>query len=355
MFVGGAPNRYASRPVLLVADLPRWFSTATAVSLGLVFGSFLNVVIYRLPRGESVVFPGSRCPACAAPIRGYDNVPILSFLWLRGRARCCRAPISVRYPLVELIGGLLAWAILELVALERPFETPLWLGAALFAAYLALGLGLVAAAFIDVEQMILPDEITIGGAALGLLTAPLRLDVSSVAGAPWAGWLAPLGPAAVAWGDAAFGALVGFLGIYLPFDLLYRKLRGRTGMAQGDAKLVMLAGAWFGWPGALFALLAGAVQGTVAGAALLVARGRIEEPQAVREERAALRAAIDAAEGEERASLEAALQADPLGTEPEPGALQARIPFGPFLILAIFEYLFFGPSLVALYLDFTWL
>ncbi len=339
--------------MLLVADLPRWFLTTTAVSLGLVFGSFLNVVIYRLPRGESVAFPGSHCPACGAPIRGYDNVPLLSYLLLRGRARCCRAPISIRYPLVELTGGLLAWSTLELVALDRPFDTPLWLGGLLFAAYLALGLGLVAAAFIDIDQMILPDEITLGGAALGLLTAPLRLDVSSVASAPWAGWLVPLGPAAVAWGDAAFGALAGFLGIYLPFDLLYRKLRGRTGMAQGDAKLVMLAGAWFGWVGALFALLAGAVQGTLGGIALLLTRGRIDEPAAVREERAALQAAIAAAEGEERAALEAALEADPLGQEPDPGALQARIPFGPFLILAIFEYLFFGPALVALYLDWT--
>jgi leader peptidase (prepilin peptidase)/N-methyltransferase len=201
--------------------------------------------------------------------------------------------------------------------------------------------------------MILPDEITLGGTALGLLSAPLRLEPGAIAHAPGVGGLEPLGPAAVLWGDAAFGALVGFVGIWFPFDFLYRRLRGRTGMALGDAKLVMLAGAWFGWPGALFALLAGAVQGTVAGAILLLVHGRIDEPEAVREERATLLAAIAAAEGEERAALEAELAADPLGSEPEPGILQSRLPFGPFLILAILEYLFFGPGLLARSLDWT--
>lgn len=334
-----------------LTDFPGWFLIATAVAFGLVFGSFLNVVIHRLPRGENLAFPGSHCPACGAPIRGYDNIPLLSWLVLRGRARCCRAPIPGRYPLVELCGGLLAWAILELLLLERPGETPLWLAVTLFSLYLALGLGLIAAAFIDVEAMILPDELTLGGALLGLLSAPLRDEVSAVAAAPGATLLSPLGAAAVAWGDSLFGAVVGFLGIWLPFDLLYRRLRGRTGMAQGDAKLVMLAGAWFGWPGALFALLAGAVQGTVVSLALLFTKGSLEEPTLVREERAALRAALEIATGEERAALEAELAEDPLGTEPESGLLRARIPFGPFLVLALLEYLFFGPALVTLYLD----
>src|ERR1041384_4924010 len=96
------------------------------VSLGLVFGSFLNVVIYRLPRGESVAFPGSHCPSCGAPIRALDNVPILGWLALRGRARCCSAPISARYPLVELLGGLLAGALVQTTVLTLPVDTPLW-------------------------------------------------------------------------------------------------------------------------------------------------------------------------------------------------------------------------------------
>ena len=340
--------------MLTLADLPYWFLATTAVAVGLVFGSFLNVVIHRLPRGESVALPGSRCPACGAPIRAYDNVPILSWLVLRGRARCCHVRISPRYPLIELVGGLLAWAILQVVVLRDPFATPLWLGGVRFAIYLALGLGLVAAAFIDLEHMILPDEITLGGTVLGLLSAPLRTDVSLVAHAPGVELLgARMGPLGSAWGDAAFGAFVGFFMIWIPFDLLYRVIRGRTGMALGDAKLAMLAGAWFGWPGAVFALLAGAVQGTAVTATVLVVRGRIEEPEAVKQERAELRAAIEAAEGEERQRLEEERAADPLADEPEEGVLQARLPFGPFLVLAVVEYMLFGPELVGYYLEWT--
>ncbi len=338
--------------MLTLIDLPYWFLATTAVAVGLVFGSFLNVVIHRLPRGENIAFPGSHCPACGAPIRAYYNVPVLSWLLLAGRARCCRIRISPRYPLVELIGGLLAWAILELVVLRDPAGTPLWLGGVLFAAYLALGLGLVAAAFIDIEHMILPDEITIGGAVLGLLTAPLRGDVSVIASAPGTEWLGEhLGLWAVPVGDAVFGAVVGLLMIWLPFDVLYRVVRGRTGMALGDAKLVMLAGAWFGWPGAIFALLAGAVQGTVVMLAVFISQGRIEEPTAVRQEREELRAAIEAAEGEERERLAAELAADPLADEPEEGLLRARLPFGPFLVLAVLEHMLFGRELVGFYLD----
>ncbi len=338
--------------MLTLIDFPYWFLATTAVAVGLVFGSFLNVVIYRLPRDENIAFPGSHCPACGAPIRVYDNIPVFSWVLLGGRARCCRARISARYPLVELIGGLLAWAILQMIVLRDPAATPLWLGAVWFAAYLALGLGLVAAAFIDVEHMILPDEVTIGGVVLGLLTAPLRSDVSVIARAPGTDWLgAQFGTWAATWGDAAFGAGIGFLMIWLPFDVLYRLIRGRTGMALGDAKLVMLAGAWFGWPGAVFALLAGAVQGTVVMATVLVTQGRIEEPDAVKQERQQLREAIEAAEGEERERLAAELASDPLADEPEDGVLRARLPFGPFLVLAVLEHMLFGRELVGFYLD----
>lgn len=96
------------------------------VSLGLAFGSFLNVVIYRLPRGESVSHPASRCPGCGRPIRVYDNIPVLSWLLLWGRARCCKVRISPRYPLVEALGGLIAWAIVRTVVFELPDETVWW-------------------------------------------------------------------------------------------------------------------------------------------------------------------------------------------------------------------------------------
>ena len=317
-----------------LADLPPPLILGVAVSLGLLFGSFLNVVIHRLPREQSVVTPGSRCGACGTPIRAYDNVPIVSWLLLRGKARCCGAKISARYPLVELLGGLFAWALVETVVADLAPETAWWRVVLVFALYLALGLGLIAAAFIDLEHMLLPDEITVGGTALGILTVPLR---------PEATWLGAVG-----------GAAFGFLLIWLPFDLLYRKLRGQSGMGLGDAKLVMLAGAWFGWSGALFTLLAGALQGTIGAIVLLLTQGKIEEPEAVREERAELLRHLETLEGEERRAFEEELKKDPIANEPEPGLAKARLPFGPFLALSALQFLLFGKVLVRDYLRWVW-
>ena len=317
-----------------LAELPYELILGTALALGLAFGSFLNVVIHRVPREQSLIRPGSHCPACGTAIRAYDNLPVLGWLLLRGRARCCGARISIRYPLVELCGGLLAWAIVAILISDLPAETPWWRALAFFAAYLALGLGLIAAAFIDLEHMILPDEITVGGTLLGVLTVPLRPESSLV--------------------ESLLGAALGFLMIWLPFDVLHRALRGKPGMGLGDAKLVMLAGAWFGWPGALFTLLAGAVQGTLVTLAVLIAQGRIEEPEAVRRERAELRAELEKAEGAEREALERELELDPIGSEPEPGLGKARLAFGPFLALSTLEYMLFGKMLVRDYLRLAW-
>jgi leader peptidase (prepilin peptidase)/N-methyltransferase len=312
-------------PVPSLADFPPLFLIVFAVALGLILGSFLNVVIYRLPRGESIAFPGSHCPQCGQPIKPRDNVPVLSYLLLGGRARCCKAPISPRYPLVEAIGGLLAWAVMRSIVLELPGDPSLGRALAVFGAYLALGLGLVAAAFIDLEHMLLPDELTLGGAGLGIATVPLRPDIT--------------------FKEAILGAAVGFLVVWLPFIVVYEKVRGRPGMGLGDAKLVLLAGAWFGWFGAAFSLLAGAVQATAVMLALLAAGRKIEEPQAVIEERRALREALEQAEGAEREALERELADDPLAKEPEPGLAAARLAFGPFIVLAILEFMFYGPIL----------
>ena len=317
-----------------MAELPPWFIVAVAVALGLAFGSFLNVVIYRLPRGLNVAHPGSRCPACDTPIRGYDNIPVVSWLVLRGRARCCKAPIAVRYPLIETMGGLLAWAIVQMKVLPLPPDTEFWRWGTLFALYLAVGLGLIAAAFIDLEHLYLPDEITLGGAVLGLVSVLFREDLD--------------------WQQALLGAALGFVMVWLPFDLLYSRLRGAPGMGLGDAKLVMLAGAWFGWKGALFALLAGAVQGTLGATAVYLATGVIEEPDAVKAERQAMQEALANAEGKERAELERELARDPIAQEPEPGLAKARLAFGPFLVLACLEYLLFGDIIVEGYLNWVW-
>lgn len=306
---------------MLVSDFPPLLLRLFAVAFGLVWGSFLNVVIHRVPRGMSVVHPPSHCPTCQAPIVATRNVPLLGWLWLRGRAACCGAKIPARYPLVEALGGVCSVAVLEITALAEPPGTSALHGLMLYLAHLALVLGLVAAAFIDLEHMIVPDSISIGGTLLGLATSPMR---------------------DMAWSDAWIGAGVGFVLVWLPFDVLYGKLRGKPGMGLGDAKLTMLAGAWLGATGAAFVLGAGAIQGTLATLVLLLSGRGLEEPEAVRREREELRAELEKLPPEERAELERELGEDPLAEEPEAGLGKARIAFGPFLILAILECLLLG-------------
>jgi leader peptidase (prepilin peptidase)/N-methyltransferase len=313
-----------------ISDFPPWFLRTFAVCFGLVWGSFLNVVIYRVPREMSVVRPGSRCPACGVPVRPWDNIPVLGYLLLRGRARCCGATLSPRYPLVEAAGGLLSLAILEAVIFRLPEATPLARALAIYAADLALALGLLAATFIDLEHMYIPDAITLGGAALGVATASFR---------------------SMGFADALIGAAAGFGMVWLPFVVIYPRIRGgKVGMGLGDAKLLVLAGAWFGWGGALFVLGAGAVQGTIAALVTLLVRGRIEEPEAVREERERIRAELEAMSEEERAEAEKELADDPLAEEPGEGVGQARMAFGPFLALATLEFLLVGRDVVGAYL-----
>lgn len=307
---------------MLFSDLPLSLVRAVAIVFGLLWGSFLNVVIYRVPRGMSVVHPPSHCPSCGAPVKPWLNVPVLSYVVLRGKTSCCGAKMSARYPLVELLGGGLSLAIVEVLLRDLPARTTLAEGAGLYLAYLALALGLLAAAFIDLEHMLLPDSVTIGGTLLGIATAGLR-DMP--------------------YGASVLGAAIGFGVVWLPFILLYKLVRGREGMGLGDAKLLALAGAWFGWLGAVVVLFAGAIQGSVAAIAVVSTRGKIEEPEAVRQDREELAKA--AADGDEEAK--ALLAEDPLGAEPEEGFGKARLPFGPFLILSIYEFLFFGDRIVA--------
>lgn len=244
-------------PALLLAGLV----------LGLLVGSFLNVVVHRLPRGESVVFPGSRCPACHAPIRPWHNVPVLSWLLLRGRCRACGARIALRYPAVELLCGLLFLAVLARYGLS-PYTLLYWLFAA----------GLLAAALIDFEHQIIPDEISLGGLALGLLAFPLL------------GWHAGL-----PWTEAARPAFVGALlggGLLWTVGFVHARLSvafGRTfphwpgddeppprptqldywtwfpGMGFGDVKLLAMVGAFLGPAGVLETIFAAAALGLVLG------------------------------------------------------------------------------------------
>ncbi len=312
--------------VLTLADLPPWLFRVFGPLFGLLWGSFLNVVIYRVPEGLSVVTPPSHCPACQTPIKIYDNIPVFGWLFLRGKARCCGVKVSPRYPAIEAMGGLLAWAIIEIVIFRLPPETSLGRCLAIFGADLALALALVAAAFIDLDHLYIPDAITLGGALFGLATVSFRPPMTYL--------------------EAGIGAVGGFLLVWLPFDVLYRWLRGRTGMALGDAKLVMMAGAWFGIEGAVFALVAGSIQGSLAAGVTLFFKGKLDEPEAVEREKAAILAEIAALPPEERAEAEKELEGDPLFEKGDASALGARIPFGPFLAISIIEFLLVGRDIL---------
>lgn len=299
-----------------------------AVAFGLVFGSFLNVVIHRVPLGQNVAHPPSACPKCGKPIAAYDNIPVLSWLILGGKGRCCKTPIAARYPAVELLGGVMAWAMLEGLVLSDP-ERPLLLGVALFFVYTFFALTLVALVFIDLEHMLLPDSLTLPLGVVGLLTAPLR-DIGLV--------------------DVASGALLGYLIVWGPFIWLYARLRGHAGMGLGDAKLLCAIGCWFGPPGVLFALLAGSVQGTGVALVVFALRGKLEEPASVQAERREIQEHLAALGEEERAQAELEFAQDPLAFEAKAGLGQARLAFGPFLALAALEYALWGEAL----LDWMW-
>jgi leader peptidase (prepilin peptidase) / N-methyltransferase len=220
-----------------------------AAVLGLIVGSYLNVVIYRVPLGLSTVLPRSRCPHCGAAIRMVDNVPVLSFLLLRGRCRQCGAHISWRYPAVEA-----ATAALFLACFLRFGISPEAPVAALLAALL------LALAMIDYDHMILPDVLTYPGIALGILLQPL---------VSWARlWEGPWGAVA----GAALGALAGG-GLLLAVWTAWYLWRREEGMGLGDVKMLALLGAFLGWRGMLVSLFAAALLGSVAGLTLMAFRG----------------------------------------------------------------------------------
>lgn len=215
---------------------------ALAGVIGALVGSFLNVVIYRLPRGESVVTPRSHCPHCATPIRPIDNVPIVSWLWLRGRCRRCREPISARYPLVELVSAVLAAGL----------AVRLGPGIAAVAAFY-FAASLLALTYIDLDVQLLPDRLTLPGIAVGLLVA----------------FVAPPGDRLVAPQAAIVGTLLGGGMLWL-VAWAYHAITGREGMGGGDVKLLAMIGAFLGWQGVLLTLLLASFIGSAIGIALMI-------------------------------------------------------------------------------------
>jgi leader peptidase (prepilin peptidase) / N-methyltransferase len=217
------------------------FGLVAAGVLGLLVGSFLNVVAYRLPREESLVRPGSRCPSCGTPIAWHDNVPVLSWLLLRARCRSCRAPIPPRYPALEL-GNAVLWTLVFRVA---PSWCDFATGAFLCSAALALFL-------IDLDFEILPDAITLPGIAIGI-----ALSFCSARRTPL---------------SAVLGAALGAGGLFL-LAFAYEKIAGQEGMGLGDVKMLGMAGALLGPAGMVVTIMAASLAGSIVGVALMLARG----------------------------------------------------------------------------------
>ena len=236
--------------------------TMIAVAIfGAIIGSFLNVVIHRLPLEESIVFPNSRCPSCRAAIRGYDNIPIISYLLLRGRCRACRAPVSWRYPAVELLTAALFAATFLLrsgFSLSLPFDL-------LFVA------AIIALIFIDAEHMILPNAITYPGIALAFIARAIIPNLYGV-GVLTEGALAGSPAWAVSLVGAIIGALIGGGSLWL-VGWLWERLRGVEAMGLGDVKMMFMVGAYLGWPLTVLTIFIAVLAGSIVGVALMARRG----------------------------------------------------------------------------------
>ncbi|HVO29543.1 MAG TPA: prepilin peptidase [bacterium] len=216
--------------------------------LGALVGSFLNVVILRVPERRSIVHPPSHCPKCQAPIRWFDNIPVLSWLLLRGKCRSCRAPISARYPAVEALTSLLFVAVVWKFGLQ--LHT---------AAYLAFTATMVALTFIDLDHRIIPNVISVPGIAAGVALA-FVLPHSDGA------WL-PVG-----WKASLLGVVVGG-GSLLVTALAYEFVARREGMGMGDVKMLAMIGAFLGIGAVPFVFMASALLGSVVGIVLMVVTG----------------------------------------------------------------------------------
>ncbi len=277
-------------------------------ALGAAIGSFLNVVIYRVPVGLSVVRPASRCPSCETTIKAWHNIPVLGYLLVRGKCASCGVKLSIRYPLVELAVGLLSLALFH--DLAGGLLTPEALVAEGFFAdvlgpfvlYLVFLAGLVAITFIDLDWFVIPN-------AISLPAIPLGIAASAVAGHA----------IGVTWQDSALGAALG-AGVLLAVIFGYAWATGREGMGGGDWKLLGAIGAWLGWQALVPVLLASSLQGLAL--AVLFRRGfAVEELPPLPDEAPPAPAEDQAGEGKSFRHL--------------------AVPFGPFLALAAVEYLLF--------------
>jgi leader peptidase (prepilin peptidase) / N-methyltransferase len=262
------PQLFAPANLTFLFDppLPVYFILIVVGVFGAIIGSFLNVVIHRLPEEQSIVFPNSRCPACSAAIGWYDNIPLLSYVILRGRCRGCKQGISIRYPAVELLTGLLYVAVTWHSGLSwaLPFDL-------LFVS------ALIALVFIDAEHMILPNAITYCGmvfvliarVVIPLISSPHFDDVDSLS----RGMLHGLPLWAVSLIGAVIGGLIGGGSLWL-MGWTWEKLRGIEAMGLGDVKMMFMVGAYLGWRLTILTIFLGVLSGSLIGVGLMMKQGR---------------------------------------------------------------------------------
>jgi leader peptidase (prepilin peptidase)/N-methyltransferase len=249
-----------TRLPIQVSELMPFFAFAIFL-FGLAFGSFLNVVIYRVPRNKSVVSPRSACPACGSAIAAYDNIPIVSWMVLRGRCRNCKVRISPRYWLVELLTGSLFLVMF--------LEFGLSLATLKFCIFGFLLLGLI---FIDAEHKLLPDKLTFTGMFVGLLfswVVPVPQFLSLFLPTPWFGMLSfAFNMGVRSFLESLFAAAVS-AALLFGVGELYFRIRGVEGMGFGDVKLIAMVGASLGLKLSLFVIFAGSVLGSVFGVGMM--------------------------------------------------------------------------------------
>jgi leader peptidase (prepilin peptidase)/N-methyltransferase len=206
--------------------------------LGLAIGSFLNVCIHRLPRGQSLVWPASRCPGCQTPLKLYDNIPVLGYLWLRGRCRSCRMPISLKYPVIEIVTGAV------FLGSYLMFPPPLLFQRLVFSC------AMIVLFVIDLEHRILPDLITLPGIIAGFLFS----------------FFMPPG-----WVDSLIGLVLGGGSLWLLGEVYFR-LRHEEGMGFGDVKMLAMIGAFLGWKLMLLTLVLSSFVGSAVGIVMIASK-----------------------------------------------------------------------------------
>ncbi len=221
--------------------LPQWLLLSFVFFLGLCIGSFLNVCICRIPENRSVVFPPSSCPKCGHVLKWWENIPVVSFIILKGKCSGCNCPISFQYPIVELLTGIIT------LALWNKFG-PSWH----LLVYLVFSYGLIVVAFIDLAHKIIPDLISLPGIVIGFTSSFLLSDIT--------------------WLDSLLGILVGGGTLYL-VTWGYYLVTKRIGMGGGDIKLLAMIGAFMGWQAIPFIIFLSALTGSVIGILFIFIKG----------------------------------------------------------------------------------